>query len=79
MYWIRFDKDTLAVEQDNYLTKVVNVYIVYDLDDWPTNPTKNFKFKNYLYGATSIVKSSDKKSICIVDWNYIWYFRSVEF
>ena len=29
---IKFDKDPLAVEQSNYLTKVANVYIVYDLD-----------------------------------------------
>ena len=32
---IRFYKDPLAVEQNNYLTKMVNVYIVYDLDAWP--------------------------------------------
>ena len=29
---IKFDKDPLAVEQNSYLTKIVNVYIVYDLD-----------------------------------------------
>ena len=29
---IKFDKDPLAVEQNNYLTKIVNVYIVCDLD-----------------------------------------------
>ena len=46
---IKFDKDSLAVEQNNYLTKIVNVYIVYDLDPWPRNPTKNFKFKNCLF------------------------------
>ena len=30
-YWmgIKFDKDPLAVEQHNYLTKVVNVYIFF--------------------------------------------------
>ena len=26
---------------------------------WPRNPTKNFKFKIYLFGASSIVKNSD--------------------
>ena len=31
---IKLDKDNLAVEQNNYLTTIVNVYIVYDLDDW---------------------------------------------
>ena len=29
---IEFDKDPLTVEQNNYLTKIVNVYIVFDLD-----------------------------------------------
>ena len=31
---IKFDKDLLAVEQNNYLNKIVNVYIVYDVDAW---------------------------------------------
>ena len=34
LYWYRiginFDKDPLAVEQNNYLSKIVNAYIVYD-------------------------------------------------
>ena len=29
---IKFDKDPLAAKQNNYLTKIVNVYIVDDLD-----------------------------------------------
>ena len=36
------------------------IYIVYDLDAWPRNPTNIFKFKNYLFGSTNIVKNSDK-------------------
>ena len=58
---IKFDKDLLAVTQNNYLTKIVNVYIVYDLDAWPRNPTNNFKFKNCQFRATNIVKNSDKE------------------
>ena len=46
------------MEQSNCLTKIVNVYIVYD---WLRNPTNNFKFKNCLFGATNIVKNSDKE------------------
>ena len=53
---IKFDKDPLAVEQNTYATKIVNSYIVYDLDGWPRNPTNNFKFKNCLFGSTNIVK-----------------------
>ena len=48
---IKFDKDPLAVEENNNACKIVNVYIFYDLDAWPRNPTNNFKFKNCLFGA----------------------------
>ena len=52
---ITFDKDLLAVEQNNYLTKIVKVYMVYGLAAWPKNPINNFKFKNCLFGAINIV------------------------
>ena len=58
---IKFDKDPLAVEQNNYLNKIVNFYIAYDLDTWPKIPLRNFTLKNCLFGATNIVKSSDKE------------------
>ena len=52
---IRFDKDPLAVEQNNYLRKIVNFYIINDLDPWLRNPTNNFKFNNCLFRVTNIV------------------------
>ena len=58
---IKSDKVPLAAEQKNYLTKILNVYIAYDLDAWPRNPTNNFKFENCLFRATNIVKNSDKE------------------
>ena len=58
---IKFDKDPLAVEQNNYATKSVHIYMVYDLDAWSTNPTNNFKFKNCLFGPTSVIKNSDQE------------------
>ena len=58
---IKFEKDTLAVEQNNYLTEMVNVYTAYDLDGWPRNSTSNLKCKNCLPGATNIVKNSGKE------------------
>ena len=63
---IKFDKNPLVVEQNNYLTKILNLYIVYDLAAWPRNPSNNFKFKNCLFRATNIVKNSEKKSMFIV-------------
>ena len=41
---IKCDQDPLAVGQSNNLNKIVNVYFVYELYDWPNNPTKNFRF-----------------------------------
>ena len=59
---IKFDKDALALEENNYASKIANVYIVYDLYAWPTNPTDSFKFKYCLFGATSVVKNSNKET-----------------
>ena len=58
------DKDPLPVQQNNYSSKILKVSIVYDLDAWPRN--SNFKFKNRLFGATSVAKIVIKKSMCIV-------------
>ena len=43
------------------MIEIVNVYIVYDLAAWPRNPANNFKFNNCLFGATNIIKNSDKE------------------
>ena len=59
---IKFDKDLLTIKQNNYFRQIVNVYIVYNLDAWPRNPINNFKFKNYLFGATRIVQNSAKET-----------------
>ena len=60
---IKFDKNPISVEQNNYLTTTVNVYIVDSLAAWQSNPT-NFKFKNGLFRATN---TAIKKSVYIVD------------
>ena len=56
---IKFDKDPLAVEQN--ATKTENAYIAYDLDVWPIIFLNNFKLNNCLFGATYIVKDTDKE------------------
>ena len=55
---IKFDKDHLTVEQNNYLREISNVY---DLDTWPRYPSNSFKLKNCLFGATSVAKDSDEE------------------
>ena len=46
---IKFDKDLLVTEQNNYATNIVNTYIVYE--KFPLKVTKKC-----LFGATSKVK-----------------------
>ena len=58
---IKFDNSVLVVEENNYASKIVNAYIVYDLDTWPKHPLNNFTFKNSLFGATNIVKNNVKQ------------------
>ena len=41
------------------MTKIVNVYIVSELYDWPKVLLKIFTLKSCLFGATNIVKNSD--------------------
>ena len=43
------------------MTTIVNVYIAYDLAAWSRHPTKNFKFKNYLFGAANTLKNIVKE------------------
>ena len=69
---IKFDKDPLAVEQNNYLIKFVNVCIDYNLVVWSKNLTSNFRFKNCLFRPTSAVKTSDKE-------NYIYRGYGITF
>ena len=65
---IKFDKNPLAVEENNYATKIVNSYILYDLNTWPRNPTNNFEFKNCLFAVTSIVKNTDEEKWVYSDY-----------
>ena len=63
---IKYDQDLLAVEHNNYLTTIVNLHFVYVLEIWLRSLTNNFKFRNYLFGATNIVKIVIKKNMHIM-------------
>ena len=54
---LQFDYTPLVVEQNNYTSNIVNVYMVYDLDYWPKIPLRNFTLKLYI----NIVKNSDRE------------------
>ena len=42
---VKFNKDSIAVEQNYCTTKTVNAYIVYDLNNWSNNLVRNFTLK----------------------------------
>ena len=41
--------------------KTVDLYIVYDLPNWPKNSLSNFTQKIFFFGATNLVKNNDKE------------------
>ena len=65
---IQFNNTLLVLEQINYITKIVNVYIIYDLDNWPKNPLRNCTLKTCLLGATNIVKNSNKEKYVYIGY-----------
>ena len=56
----QFDNSVLAVKQNKYVTRIVNAYIVYNLDTWPKIPYNVFKLKVCLFDTTNLVKNSGK-------------------
>ena len=53
---VKSDKDLLAVEQNNYSTKNVYAYSVYELRTWLRVPLDNLKLQNCLSDATKMIK-----------------------
>ena len=61
---MKFGKYPLALEQNVYETKILNAYIVHELNARPKNPN-NFKLKICLFCVTNRVKNGDKeKWVC---------------
>ena len=54
---IQCNSTPLVAEQNNYINKTVNAYIVNDLDDWNFS---NITLKNCLLGATNVRKYNDE-------------------
>ena len=63
---IEFDGDHFVVEQIIYTTKIVNVYIVYELDKRPKIFLNNFKLKNCLFDTSNTTKIVIKVNGCIL-------------
>ena len=58
---IQNNKTPLAIEQINYTSGIVNVCIVYNLDNWQKNLLRNLTQKSCLFGATNMIKNNDKE------------------
>ena len=43
-----------------YSNFILNLYIVYELNNWPRNPTNNFTLKNCLCGTVKLTKNKNK-------------------
>ena len=81
---LKFDKEPLVFEQNNYTIKIVNACIVYETDVQTKIPYNNFKSKDFLFGATNTEKSGDKAKWFYSDygkafdgagsWNFDKYF-----
>ena len=67
---IQFNNTPIVIEQNNYTSTVVYVYIVSDLDNWPKIPPQNFSLKKIftLFGATNIVKANHKEKYGYSDY-----------
>ena len=53
---IQFNNTPLVIDQTNLTNKILNAYIVYDLDNWPKIPLNN----TFLFGAINTAKNNDK-------------------
>ena len=58
---IKLDEDPFAVEESNYSTKIVSIYIVYELHARSKIPLRNFALRNCLFRMTNKVKNNNKR------------------
>ena len=63
---IQCNSTPLVIEKNNYTTKIVNDYIVYDLDNW-------------LFGLTNIVKDNDKETHVYGEYGIGFERKDMEF
>ena len=51
-----------------YSNFILNLYIVYELNNWPHNPTNNFYLKNCLFGTVKSVRNAIKINFTYNGW-----------
>ena len=70
---MQFNYIPLVACQINYTKNIVNVSIVYNLDNWPKNLLRKFTLKNSLFRATNLVKNSDKEKYMYNGYGIAFY------
>ena len=59
---LKFDNSVLEQTSSSSLHSnfFKNLYIVYEINNWPRNPTNNFSLKNCLFGTVKLVRNAIK-------------------
>ena len=58
---LKLNSTPLILDRNSYIAKILNVYIVFDLDYWQKDPVRSFTQKSCLFGETNTVKNSDRE------------------
>ena len=60
-------KNTVFVQKSHsslYDNFILSLYLVYELNHWPRDPTNNFPLKYFLFGTVKLVRNAIK-STCV--------------
>ena len=59
---LKFNNSVLVQKNSSslYINFILNLYIVYELNNCPSNPTNNFALQNFLLGAVKLTRYADK-------------------
>ena len=52
----------------SYSNSILNLYIVYELNNWQRNLTNNFRLKNCLFGTVKLVRNAVKSKSIYNGW-----------
>ena len=57
---LKISKSVLVQKRSFFLYSsfFLNLYIVYELRNWPQNPTNSFPLKSYLFGTVKLVRNT---------------------
>ena len=76
---IRFNTSVLVQESfySLYSNLFLNLYIVYEFNNWPPNPTKKFTLKHCLFGTVKLVRKVKKSKFTYNGWGIAFDVESL--